>query len=42
MVHAYGLFDFHHHPLFDLIGRLLAEPATARAQMQNFLNRLRL
>jgi glycerol-3-phosphate dehydrogenase (NAD(P)+) len=42
MVHAHGLFDVRGFPLFDLIGRMLAEPATARAQMQNFLNRLRL
>lgn len=42
MVHAHGLFDTRRYPLFDLIGRLLAEPATARAQMQNFINRLRL
>lgn len=42
MVHAHGLFDSRGYPLFDLIGRLLAEPATARAQMQNFLDRLRL
>jgi glycerol-3-phosphate dehydrogenase (NAD(P)+) len=42
MVHAHGLFDTRGYPLFDLIGRMLAEPATARAQMQNFLNRLRL
>ncbi|MCR4331821.1 MAG: hypothetical protein NUV34_03830 [Sulfuricaulis sp.] len=42
MVHAHGLFDARGYPLFDLIGRLLAEPATARAQMQNFLSRLRL
>ena len=40
MVHAHGLFDSRGYPLFDLIGRMLAEPATARAQMQNFLNRL--
>jgi glycerol-3-phosphate dehydrogenase (NAD(P)+) len=42
MVHAHGLFDSRGYPLFDLIGQLLAEPAAARAQMQNFLNRLRL
>ena len=41
MVHAHGLFDSHHYPLFDLIGRLLDDPASAQAQMQNFLNRLR-
>ncbi len=40
MVHAHKLFDPRRYPLFDLIGRLLAEPAAARAQMQNFLNRL--
>ncbi len=37
MVHAHRLFDPRRHALFDLIGRLLAEPATARAQMKNFL-----
>jgi glycerol-3-phosphate dehydrogenase (NAD(P)+) len=42
MVNTHGLFDARGFPLFDLIGRMLAEPATARAQMQNFLNRLRL
>jgi glycerol-3-phosphate dehydrogenase (NAD(P)+) len=41
MVHARKLFDPRGYPLFDLIGRLLAEPAAARAQMQNFLDRLR-
>jgi len=41
MVHTHELFDARGFPLFDLIGRMLAEPATARAQMQNFLNRLR-
>jgi glycerol-3-phosphate dehydrogenase (NAD(P)+) len=41
MVHAHRLFDSHHYPLFDLIGRLLADPISAQAQMQNFLNRLR-
>jgi glycerol-3-phosphate dehydrogenase (NAD(P)+) len=42
MVHTHKLFDPRCYPLFDLIGQLLAEPAAARAQMQNFLNRLRL
>jgi len=42
MIHTHRLFDARGFPLFDLIGRMLAEPATARAQMQNFLNRLRL
>lgn len=42
MVHAHGLFDTRRYPLFDLIGRLLAEPAAAQVQMQNFLDRLRL
>jgi glycerol-3-phosphate dehydrogenase (NAD(P)+) len=41
MVHAHKLFDPRRYPLFDLIGRMLAEPATARAQMQNFFNHSR-
>jgi glycerol-3-phosphate dehydrogenase (NAD(P)+) len=40
MVHAHKLFEPRRYPLFDLIGQMLAEPAAARAQMQNFLNRL--
>jgi glycerol-3-phosphate dehydrogenase (NAD(P)+) len=41
MVHARKLFDPRRYPLFDLIGRMLAEPATARAQMQNLFNHFR-
>ncbi len=41
MVHAHRLFDPRRYPLLDLIGHLLAEPATAGTQMQNFLDRLR-
>lgn len=40
-IHARGLFDTRQYPLFDLIGQLLADPVSARAQMQNFLGRLR-
>ena len=41
MIRIHGLFDSVRHPLFDLIGCLLADPATARAQMQNFLDHMR-
>ncbi|MDH3310842.1 MAG: hypothetical protein OEN49_04745 [Gammaproteobacteria bacterium] len=37
MIHAHRLFDPRHHPLLDLVGKLLAEPATARSLMKNFL-----
>lgn len=41
MIRVHGLFGSTHHPLFDLVGRLLAEPATTRAQMQDFLDHMR-
>ncbi len=37
MVHTHRLIDPRHHPLLHLVGKLLAEPATARTQMKNFL-----
>ncbi|MCR4302376.1 MAG: hypothetical protein NUV51_12250 [Sulfuricaulis sp.] len=37
MVHSHRLFDPRHYPLFNLVGKLLAEPATTRSQMKNFL-----
>jgi len=40
MIRAHELFDSLHHPLFDLIGRLLAEPATTRVQMQDFVDHI--
>jgi glycerol-3-phosphate dehydrogenase (NAD(P)+) len=40
MVRAHRLFDPRHHPLFDLIGRLLDQPEAARALMKIFLEGL--
>ena len=40
MVRTHRLFDSRRHGLFDLVGRLLDEPATAREQLHNFLGRL--
>ncbi|HEU5338745.1 MAG TPA: hypothetical protein VFU39_05605 [Sulfuricaulis sp.] len=37
MIQAYRLFDLRQYPLFHLIDKLLAEPATARTQIKNFL-----
>ena len=39
-VRARRLFDPRPHPLFDLVGRLLDQPAAARALMKNFLGQL--
>ncbi len=41
MIRAHGLFDTRRHPLLDLIGRLLADPATTRTQMRDFLDHMR-
>ncbi|MEW6331686.1 MAG: hypothetical protein AB1560_09525 [Pseudomonadota bacterium] len=40
MVRTHRLFDTRPHPLFDLAGRLLDQPATARALLKNFLEQL--
>lgn len=40
MVREHGLFGSGRFPLFDLIGRLLAEPATAESQMKMYLEQL--
>jgi glycerol-3-phosphate dehydrogenase (NAD(P)+) len=40
MVRAHRLFDPRPHPLFDLAGRLLDQPAAAHALMKNFLEQL--
>ena len=41
MVHAHRPFDPGRYPLFDLVGRLLATPATAGVLMKNFLEEMR-
>lgn len=40
MVHAHRLFDPGRYPLFDLVGRLLAIPATVSVPMKNFLEQM--
>ena len=37
MVRVHGLFDIRRYPLFHLVERLLAEPAAARATIEEFL-----
>ncbi len=41
MIRVHGLFDSRRYPLFDLVGRLLADPASTRAQMRDFLDHMR-
>jgi glycerol-3-phosphate dehydrogenase (NAD(P)+) len=41
MIRVHGLFDSRRHPLFDLVGRLLDDPATVRARMRDFLDHMR-
>jgi len=40
MVRTHRLFDPRPHPLFDLAGRLLDQPAATRELMKNFLEQL--